>query len=59
MSGISISGADAGNYNLTNTTDTTAANITRKDLTVEAHGVNKEYDGDDGGDGDASDKADG
>ncbi len=42
--GISISGADAGNYNLTNTSDTTAANITRKDLAVTAHGVNKEYD---------------
>ena len=42
--GISISGADAGNYHLTNTSDTTTANITQRDLTVQAHGVNKQYD---------------
>ena len=45
VSGISLSGTDAGNYNLTNTTDSTTANITARDLTVDAHGVNKTYDG--------------
>ncbi len=45
VSGISISGGDAANYHLTNTSDTTAANITQRDLTVAAHGVNKVYDG--------------
>ncbi len=44
--------ADASNYHLTNTTDTTAANITQRDLTVASHGVNKTYDGTIGRDGD-------
>ena len=45
MSGISISGADAGNYNLLNTTATATADITARDLTVTATGMNKVYDG--------------
>jgi hypothetical protein len=45
VSGISISGADAGNYHLTNTTASTKADITAGDLTVTAHGENKVYDG--------------
>src|SRR5204862_414742 len=45
VSGISISGADSGNYHLTNTTASTAANITARDLTVAASGENKQYDG--------------
>ena len=36
VGGISISGADAGNYNLKNTTATTTANITKAPLTVTA-----------------------
>jgi hypothetical protein len=43
--GIAISGADAGNYALQNTTATTTANITARALTVTATGVNKVYDG--------------
>src|SRR5207248_1452339 len=34
VSGISISGADAGNYNLTNTTASTTANITIKSVAI-------------------------
>ncbi len=45
VSGISISGPDAGNYTLSNTTATTTANITAASLTVTATGVNKVYDG--------------
>ena len=45
VSGISISGADAGNYNLLNTTASTTADITARDLTVTATGVDKVYDG--------------
>ncbi len=45
VSGISISGPDAGNYTLNNTTATTTANITAVTLTVTATGVNKVYDG--------------
>jgi hypothetical protein len=45
VSGISIGGADAGNYNLLNTTATTTADITAKDLTVVATAANKVYDG--------------
>jgi hypothetical protein len=45
VSGISISGADAGNYKLMSTTASTTANITARGLTVSAHGVNKVYDG--------------
>src|SRR5207245_10891469 len=44
VSGITISGADATNYNLVNTTTTTTANITRKDLTVTTTGIDKTYD---------------
>ena len=44
VSGISISGVDAGNYTA-NTTATTTANITARALTVSASGVNKVYDG--------------
>jgi Bacterial Ig domain/YDG domain/Bacterial cadherin-like domain len=43
--GISISGTDSGNYNLLNTTATTTADITKRDLTVSAAGVNRVYDG--------------
>ncbi len=45
VSGISISGADAGNYHLTNMTAATTAAITARDLHVSATGVNKVYDG--------------
>jgi filamentous hemagglutinin family protein len=44
VSGITVTGADAGNYNW-NTTTTTTANITKAALTVSASGVNKTYDG--------------
>jgi hypothetical protein len=44
VSGISISGADAGNYSANATASTTAA-ITARSLTVTATGVNKIYDG--------------
>ena len=43
VSGVSISGTDAGNYTF-NTTATTTANITAFALTVSAHGINKVYD---------------
>src|SRR5262249_44245027 len=41
----SISGTDAGNYSLSNTTASATANITARSLTVSASGVNKTYDG--------------
>src|SRR5213076_247589 len=44
VTGISISGPDAGNYTF-NTTATTTADITARALTVSAAGVNKVYDG--------------
>jgi hypothetical protein len=44
VSGISITGADSGNYTA-NATATTAANITSRTLTVSATGVNRVYDG--------------
>src|SRR5207249_517176 len=44
VSGISISGTDAGNYTF-NTSATTTANITPRALTISAAGVNKVYDG--------------
>ena len=44
ISGINISGADAGNYTFNNTASTTA-NITGKVLTITAAGINKVYDG--------------
>jgi hypothetical protein len=45
VSGISISGHDAGNYNLTNTTATDCAEIDKRNLTVTASANNKVYDG--------------
>ena len=45
VAGITITGPDAGNYSLTNTTATTTANITPRALTVSATGVSKVYDG--------------
>src|SRR5690606_40507760 len=45
VTGISISGVDAGNYSLTNTTATALADITAKDLIVSATADDKEYDG--------------
>jgi hypothetical protein len=44
VTGISLSGADAGNY-LPNTTASATADITARTLTVTATGVNKVYDG--------------
>jgi filamentous hemagglutinin family protein len=44
VSGITLTGADAGNYTF-NTTAATTANITPAILTVSATGVNKVYDG--------------
>jgi hypothetical protein len=44
-SGISFSGADAGNYTLASTTASTTANITARSLTVSATGINKVYNG--------------
>src|SRR6185436_1214260 len=43
VSGISISGGDAGNY-LANTTASTTADITSRGLLVTATGINKVYD---------------
>ncbi|MFN4257951.1 MAG: beta strand repeat-containing protein [Gemmataceae bacterium] len=45
VSGISITGTDAGNYTLGSTTATTTANITARTLTVSATAQNKVYDG--------------
>ncbi|MDO3628338.1 S-layer family protein, partial [Mucilaginibacter sp. BT774] len=45
VSGISISGADVGNYSLSTTTATATANITAKALTITAAAANKVYDG--------------
>src|SRR5207302_1632205 len=44
VSGIAITGADAGNYTV-NATASTTADITARALTVSATGVNKVYDG--------------
>src|SRR5206468_1750911 len=44
VSGITLSGADAGNYTA-NTTATTTANITARALAVSATGVDKVYNG--------------
>ncbi len=44
-SGFTLTGADAGNYDLASTTLTTTADITARDLTVTASGVNRPYDG--------------
>src|SRR5439155_18114561 len=43
--GLSLSGADAANYQLASTTATTTADITARVLIVTATGVNKGYDG--------------
>src|SRR5207245_1281271 len=43
--GLSLGGADAGNYQLASTSAATTANITARTLTVSATGVNKVYDG--------------
>ncbi|MDR3459478.1 MAG: YDG domain-containing protein [Verrucomicrobiae bacterium] len=45
VTGITLTGPDAGNYALGNTTATTPANITVRTLTVTAAGVNRAYDG--------------
>src|SRR5439155_331374 len=45
VTGISISGADAANYSLSNSSASTTADITAKPLTVSATGENKGYDG--------------
>jgi hypothetical protein len=45
ISGISASGADAGNYTLNNLAATTTANITPLGITVTGTGSNKVYDG--------------
>src|SRR5207302_1380089 len=45
ITGITIGGADAGNYALQNTTANTIANISARTLTVTATGVNRVYDG--------------
>src|SRR5439155_6284195 len=44
VTGIAISGTDAGDYTV-NTTASTTANIGARPLTVTAHGVGKVYDG--------------
>jgi hypothetical protein len=43
--GLTLSGAAAGNYQLTSTSASTTADITGRSLTVSAAGVNKAYDG--------------
>src|SRR5207248_3262773 len=43
LSGISVTGTDAGNYTF-NTTASTTADVTQRPLFVTAHGVNKTYD---------------
>ncbi|MEW6372267.1 MAG: YDG domain-containing protein, partial [Pseudomonadota bacterium] len=45
VSGIALTGQDAGNYTLTSTTAATSADITRRTLHAQAAGVNKTYDG--------------
>ena len=45
ITGISLGGADAGNYNLTSTATTSAANINKAALTATANDVIKTYDG--------------
>ena len=45
VAGITITGTDAGNYTLVNTTALTTANITPLTLTVSATAINKVYDG--------------
>ena len=45
VGGIAVSGTDASNYSLVNTTTTTTANITPKALTASVTAPNKTYDG--------------
>jgi len=45
VSGLSLSGQDAGNYNLVASTGSTTAAITARTLAVSAQGVDKVYDG--------------
>ena len=45
VTGLSLTGANAGNYVLASTSATNTANITKATLTVSATGVNKVYDG--------------
>ena len=45
VSGLGLSGTDAGNYQLASSTSTTTADITARSLTVSATGANKVYDG--------------
>ncbi|PUE10843.1 hypothetical protein B9Z51_00355 [Limnohabitans sp. T6-5] len=44
VAGLAISGTDADNYNLTNTTATTTAAVTKKDLVISATASDKTYD---------------
>jgi hypothetical protein len=44
VTGLSLSGDDAGNYQLASTSATTTADITPRPLTVSATGLNKVYD---------------
>ncbi|RSZ59200.1 filamentous hemagglutinin N-terminal domain-containing protein [Massilia atriviolacea] len=44
VSGLALSGADAGNYTLASPSATGTANITPRTLTVGATGIDKEYD---------------
>jgi len=45
VSGLGLSGTDAGNYQLASTSATTTADITARSLMVSATGANKVYDG--------------
>ena len=45
VSGLTLSGADGGNYTLTSTTATTTADITAVSLTPAVTAANKVYDG--------------
>ena len=45
VSGITLTGTDAGNYTLTSSTATGTASITVKSLTINATATDKEYDG--------------
>lgn len=45
VDGIGLSGADAGNYALLNSTATTMANITPRPIIIDATGTNKMFDG--------------
>ncbi|WP_217619348.1 YDG domain-containing protein, partial [Achromobacter sp. GbtcB20] len=45
VSGIALSGQDAGNYALASTTGPTSADTLKRSLTASATGLNKTYDG--------------